>query len=102
MDGWAKYVCPWQSGVGIEGYYIACFDCNAPCCIAGHFKRMKPTCAIQTHKVHMNEAHANPPVNESSAVWHFEHGKVIKVCDETIFGFYMRLSHVVGESTKRK
>ena len=30
MDGWAKYVCPWQSGVGIEGYYIACFDCNAP------------------------------------------------------------------------
>ena len=25
MNGWAKYVR--QSGVG---YYIACFDCNAP------------------------------------------------------------------------
>jgi len=45
MDGWAKYV--WQSGVGIEGYYIACFECNAPFKVLYRwtlFKRMEPTC----------------------------------------------------------
>ena len=33
---------------------------------------MESTCAIQTHKAHMNKVHANHPVNGSSAVWHFE------------------------------
>ena len=42
----------------------------------------------------MNKTHVNPPLNGSSAEWQFELGEVIKICDETIFGFYMGLSHV--------
>ena len=55
------------SGVGIEGYYIAGFDCNAPFKVLycwTFFKRME-----LTHEAHMNEAHASPPVNGSSEVW---------------------------------
>ena len=69
---------------------------RSKCCIAGlSLKGWSP------HVLYERSTY-EPPVNGSSAVWHFEHGEVIKICDETIFGFYMGLSHVVSESTKRK
>ena len=47
--------------------------------------------------LHIYETHMSPALNESAAVWRFEHGDVIKICGKIIFKFYMRLSHMLSD-----
>ena len=47
--------------------------------------------------LHIYETHMSPALNESLAVWRFEHGDVIKICGRIIFKFYMGLSHMLSD-----
>ena len=49
-----------------------------------------------TSYLHIYETHMSPALNESSAVWRFEHGDVIKICSRIIFKFYMGLSRMLS------
>ena len=43
------------------------------------------------------KTHMSPALNESSAVRHFEHSDVIKICGRIIFDFYMGLPNMLSD-----
>ena len=48
---------------------------------------------MSTYHVHM--ARMSPILNESSALEHFKHGNMIKICNGIIFDFCLGLPHIL-------
>ena len=86
----------WQSCVEIEGYFVMYFDriavFEAPYCWTS-VKGEAHMCFVDSLDIHASTKHiwALP---RSSAIQHFKHSNVIKICNGITIDFYMGLPHM--------
>ena len=78
----------WQSHVEIEGYLVVYFDHIAAFQALYRWTYIKDeahTCFMNLLGIYTSTKHMSPTLNESSAVWRFKHGNVIKIYSGIIY-----------------